>query len=267
VSPSWRDQLRIGLCPDRLLLAAYGRGFRPRLVKTETVAFEPSSQTPWAAPLAALPAAIARAGLRRPKVTVVLSNHFVRYAVLPWSAALRNDAAWQALARHHFAGVHGPASEGWAVRLSARSLRGARVAAAIDAALLDGLARAIGESGASFESAQPYLMAAFNRACRAVGKESCWLAVEEPGRLTLALLLDGSWRSVRSRRADGAWPDILPETLEREGAVLGLDQPCSRVLVCSERAADADLEGLQLRDLTLPIGEAPGHRALAMVMA
>ena len=88
MSPSWHDRLRIGLTPDRLLAAAYGRGMRPRLVKTETVALPSPGADPWSSAVVALPGMIATLGLRRPQVTVVLSNAFVRYAVLPWSAAL-----------------------------------------------------------------------------------------------------------------------------------------------------------------------------------
>lgn len=267
MSPSSRDRLRIGLCPDRVLLAAYTRGLRPALAKTETAAIDCSGETPWSATLNALPALIARAGLRRPEVTVVLSNHLVRYAILPWNAALRNDAAWQALARHRFESVHGSAAASWAVRLSRPSFRGARVAAAVDAELLERLERAILESGGTFESAQPYLMSAFNRVCRVIGRESCWLVVDEPGRLTLALMMGGSWHAVRSRRAEAAWPETLAETLERENALIGLDQPCAKVVLYTEHASDAALGNFELRDLTLPPGAALENRRHAMVLA
>jgi hypothetical protein len=268
VSPSWRDRLRVGLCPDRVLFAGYRRGLRPRLGKKQIVALDSPETSPWSAAVGALPALLASAALRKPQVTVVLSNHFVRYAVLPWNAALKTESAWLALARHRFASVHGPAAENWVVRLSGPSFRGARIAAATDGALLEALEKRIEESQAAFESAQPYLMAAFNRACRAIGKESCWLVVDEPGRLTLGLILEGSWHAVRSRRADGTWPETLGEILERESAVLGLEQPCTRVALYTERALDTDLSGdFHLRDLTLPAGSALADRQLAMVLA
>lgn len=266
MSPSWRDRLRIGLCPDRVLLAAYRRGMRPRLLKAEAVVLAAPDAPSWKAALDALPALIAGAGVHRPQITVVLSNHFVRYAVLPPNPALKNDETWQALARHRFASVHGPVADVWTVRLSRRSFGGTRVAAAIDTALLDGLERVIHESGAMFESAQPYLMAVFNRVCSAIGKDACWLMVEEPGRLTLALMIDGSWRVVRSRRADAAWPENLRETLERESAVAGLDQPCIEAVLCAMESPDRNFGDVRVRDLTLQSGAAGDHR-LAMILA
>jgi hypothetical protein len=266
VSPSWRDRLRIGLTPDRVLLAAYRRGLRPRLVKTEAVALPAPEADLWRAAVAALPGLIAGAALRRPQVTVVLSNAFVRYAVLPANAALKNEAAWSALARHRFSSVHGRAAEGWVIRLSRASFHGARVAAAVDKALMEALEARIGESGATFASAQPYLMAAFNRVCRAIGRESCWLVVEEPGRLTLAFMREGSWHAVRNRRADASWQETLPEMLERESAVLGLDETCTQAVLFSQDAFDATPGGWRVRDLTLPAGSAPADRRLAMVL-
>jgi hypothetical protein len=256
------------LCPDRVLLAGYRRGLRPRLAKKEIVALESPETDPWGAAVSALPRVLARAALRNPEVTVVLSNCFVRYAVLPWNAALKTEAAWLALARHRFASVHGPAAADWAVRLSGASSRGARIAAAVDRALLDALEKRIGESQATFESAQPYLMAAFNRVCGAIGKESRWLVVEEPGRLTLGLILNGSWHAVRSRRADGSRPEALDEILERESAVLGLEQPCTQVALYAEKPPDSGSRGaFTLRDHTLPAGCALADRQLAMVLA
>jgi hypothetical protein len=46
---------------------------------------------------------------------------------------------------------------------------------------------------------QPFLVAAFNRIRQTVGNGSCWIVVEEPGRLTLALLQRGAWVAIRSR--------------------------------------------------------------------
>jgi hypothetical protein len=81
---------------------------------------------------------------------------------------------------------------------------------------------------------QPFLVAAFNRIRRTIGNASCWIVVEEPGRLTLALIQRGAWVAIRSRRSDERWRLALPEMLERESAFLGLDRPCTRVIVCAQ---------------------------------
>jgi hypothetical protein len=81
---------------------------------------------------------------------------------------------------------------------------------------------------------QPFLVAAFNRIRKQVGNGSCWIVVEEPGRLTLSLIQRGQWVAIRTRRADKSWRNVLPEMLERESAFLGLSTPITRVIVCAQ---------------------------------
>ena len=45
---------------------------------------------------------------------------------------------------------------------------------------------------------------------------------------------------MRNRRIDAGWRDALPELLERETAFLGLEEPCTRVLVCAQGAFPED---------------------------
>lgn len=226
MSPLWRRRLRIGVCPDRLVLG--GKALR----------LEPAAGgAPWQAALAALPAALAGARRAPCEVTVILSNHFVRYALLPWNGALRGGDEWLALARHHFATVYGRAADPWSLRVAETAPRGARVASAVDPALLDALAPAVGAAGGTLVSIQPLLIAAFNRLRKRLGGSAgCWLVVAEPGRLVLALIEKGSWRALRARRADDNWQESLPEILERESAVLGLENARAQHVVHPEMA-------------------------------
>jgi len=264
----WRDHLRIGLGSKWLALAGYRRGLRPALAHKEIIAVD-SADGPvsWQATVAALPAALALIGRRRVDVTVVLSNHFVRYALLPWNAALKTDAEWLALARHRFSSVHGPAAEEWIIRISETGRGRPRIASAIDRALLTALEEQLC-GPASLVSVQPYLMAAFNRVRPLIGEASCWLVVEEPGRLTLALIRSGVWRAIRIRRKDDLWRMALPEILQRENALLTLEEPCTQVVVCTHVPVDNGMHGAyEVRDLTLAPGAAASERELAMAIA
>lgn len=264
-----RDRLRVGLCPDRLVLAGYRGGLRRRATRRDIVALEAARDpTPWRAAVAALSSALAPSRPAKPDVTVVLSNHFVRYALLPWNAALQTEAEWLALAAHRLGAVHGPAAAGWAIRVSETAPRGPRVASAVDQALLDALEPAIAASGSRLVSVQPYLMAAFNRMRSAIGNASCWLVVEEPGRLVLALVERGAWHAIRCRCADPGGRAMLPEILERESAVLALEQPCTQVAIHTHAALEAESHGaLRLRDLTLARSAPASDRPLAMALA
>ncbi len=258
-----RHRIRVGLAPERIVLAGYSGGLRPALARAEAVAIEPrAGSARWQAAVDALPALLAQPGC---SVTVILSSQLVRYAVLPWNAALKGEDDWLAYARHRLQAVHGGTIEDWDFRVCATAPHGPRLVSATDRALLEALEAAVAATGGRLESVQPYLMAAFNRAAPLPGDASFWLVIEEPGRLTLALVQDGSWRSVRSRRVDARWRHELPAILERESAALGLEQPCTEVALHAEALPeDGSAVELRLRDLVAAAGEE--RRTLAMVL-
>jgi len=146
---------------------------------------------------------------RRAAVTVVLSNHFVRYSLVPWNAALADAAEEEAYVRHHFTRIHGERAKSWRLRWSPEPGDAPRLASAVDAVLIDGLKSSI-TGKARLVSVQPYLMAAANRARHSVPAGGAWLVLAEPERACIALHDGGRWRSVHN--AKGPWLD----TLERE---------------------------------------------------
>lgn len=227
----WQAELRVGLCPGRLVLAA---GVRP-------VESNPVTE-------------LARVAQGR-KLSVVLSSHFVRYAVLPWSEALGSEEEWLAFARHTFSSVYGAAADSWHCRVSPAGREEPRLASAIDAALLESL-RALPRVA----SVQPYLMSAFNARRRLLEGKDGWLVVQEPGRLTLALVKGGRWRAARTRRAGSDWPQRLAEFFDREGAS-SEGGGSEAVFLYGEDAPPAGLGRYRVADITAP--KVP--RALAMV--
>lgn len=147
----------------------------------------------------------------RVDVTVVLSNHFVRYAVLPEHVGATTPDEELAVARFHFARIHGERAKAWEVRVSPEP-SGAQLACAIDAALLEGLKSALPRSGkARLVSVQPSLMAAYNRARGRIPREGAWLLLAERGRTCLARLAARGWASVHTGRETDA-----EELIERE---------------------------------------------------
>jgi hypothetical protein len=190
----------------------------------------------WRAAVEALPEILKMYQIR--EASVVLADHFARYALLPWSEAVKTREQWLGLARHRFSVLHGAAAALWEVKIAQTASRGPRLACAVDSELLEKLIAACSGAGVSLVSVQPFLVAAFNRIRAEVGNGSCWIVVEEPGRLTLALIQRGVWVAIRSRRCDERWRRVLPETLERESAFLGLEKPCTRVIVCAQGEFD-----------------------------
>ena len=191
------------------------------------------------------------------EASVVLADQFARYALLPHNDAVKSADQWLALARHRFGALHGAIAAEWEVKVTQTAPLGARLACAIDRELVESLVACFVGEGVRLISVQPFLVAAFNRIRKTVGNGSCWIVVEEPGRLTLALLQRGAWVAIRSRRSDDRWRVALPEILERESAFLGLDEPCTRVVVCAQGEFDPEMhdawraEAVSYRELAL----------------
>jgi len=244
VSLSWlkKKPLRIGVGAKRLMVS----GAKP---------LELAAGDGWRPALDALPE-ILKAHRGR-EAALVLADQFVRYALLPHNDAVKSPEQWLALARHRFGALHGAAAAAWEVKVTETAPFGPRLACAVDRELIEGLASILVTNQIRLVSVQPFLVAAFNRIRQTVGNGSCWIVVEEPGRLTLALIQRGAWVAIRARRSDPQWRKVLGEILERESAFLGLSQPVTRVIVCAQGEFDVELhsewraEALSYRELAL----------------
>jgi hypothetical protein len=240
VSLLWRSKkTRIGICADRILIS----GGKPVAV--------PHGQSP----LDALPEILA--ARKGQPVSIVLADSFVRYMLLAYNPALKTEDQWLAFARHRLSAVYGAQAAEWEVKLTATAPQGARLACALERTLIASIAEKCVAAHVDLVSVQPFLVAGFNQISDLAGAGSCWLVVEEPGRLTLAYLQRGAWIAVRSRRVDERWRVVLPEIIERESACLALSETCTRVIVCAQEAFDTGmheafrLDAVSYRELAL----------------
>jgi len=213
VSLSWGERIEVFLGPQGVRIARTHRGWRRRADPELVV--ETDGAPGWPAALEALARALPGVGAKRAEVRTVVSNHFVRYAVLPGIELLSSDEERLALARHQFQTIHGERVAGWRVALAEHGSRASNLAAALDAEMLDALVATLTAAGYVARSVEPLLAAAFN-ACRSeIGRGSAWLAVAEPGRLSVGHLDDQRWLDVRNARARGAPEAELAVLLEQ----------------------------------------------------
>ncbi len=135
-----------------------------------------------------------------------------------------------------------------------------RIATAVDAALIESLS-----ANPRVVSIQPYLMAAFNARWRAFGRQPAWFVLQEPGRVTLSLFENASWKLIRTRQTNGDWRESLADMLDRELAACG-GPDCERAFVSSEEELPARLGRYRIDDVTLPRGVSLNSRPRAMVL-
>lgn len=221
MSPWSRNRLQVVLQPERVALSRVAhpwtwRGRRGEAITQQWLSCAAGAKdAPWQPALAALSETLPAYAGERLAATLILSNRFVRYALVPWSADL-DETEEMALARHCFTRIHGEAAETWQIRLSPGPAGAPRLASALDPELLDAARAAFAGFGIELKSIQPYLMTAFNDFGPRRRGLSAWFAMVEPGNLCLALLLDGRWTRVRCLRIGADWREELVLALRRE---------------------------------------------------
>jgi hypothetical protein len=260
VSLLLRDEVRILFNPDRVAMERLGRGFHPAVVaRNETACAAPvNGEAPWVKALDGLETCLAGLGTDKIDAVVVLSNHFVRYALLPWSDQISDTNEEQAFIRHCFVQTYGEEARHWAFRLSPGGYGEAQVASAIDQGLLDGLERVMSAHGLRLVSLQPGFMTAFNQWRQRLLDPVAWFVVAEPGRLCLSLLQQGRWCSLKTVKVGNEWQQALKKLLEREFLVSESGTERGTVyLHAPDLNGETELPGWTVRHLGATPGVAP----------
>jgi len=253
-------RILIALAPDSLALLRVSGGVRPRVSEKRTLACDPAAGSqPWQGAVAALEQVAGETRDANAEVTVVLSNHFARFTLVPWSEGLGNAEEETAFVRYCFAKVHGERSKEWDLRLSPTPTGSTRIASAIDSSLVQALRAAFPAAArAKLVSVQPYLMSAFNRWRRDIKGERAWFLLVEPQRACLARLEGGRWSAVRNTRGNFDEPGQWAGLLDRERHRVGGDAASEGVYVHAPRngiAFPIEGEGWSFRSLALAPAE------------
>jgi hypothetical protein len=240
VSPSWRDRVSVFLAPGEVHLARHARGWKPAPGIGQTIECDKVADNAWQPALDALGRALSRLGWQGADARVTVSNHFVRYALVPSAAKLRGEIERAAAARHALRATYGERGDGWHVVLD-EALDGAAVAAAIEPALIEGLSSALHAAKLRPTAIEPFLATAFN-ACRgSIRREPAWIAAAEPGRVCVGYLDRGAWQLVRNERLRARLEDEFPAVLERCRLSAGVDAGAGRVLLVSREDPQVEL--------------------------
>ena len=232
------DRLLVALAPGELSWVRLTGMFKPQVRDQGTVAVAHGyGARAWDGAIAALRAQLAPWRNDRLAVRMVLSNHFVRYALVPYSKDIRGAEQERALALHHFAKVHGEASRGWDIRLSPARRGASRLASAVDSALIDAMKQSFPlDRRLRLASLQPLLMSVFNGGGVPVPQAGAWLIIAEPDRACLALLSGNTWHAVQNVKGHYADAEAWIGLVERERWRVALDTVPDTLLVHSPQA-------------------------------
>lgn len=256
----WGSEIRIALCADRLIVVRLVKRGGARVVDKALLAVEQVSEGPiWSAPVRALAEYLKAKAPGSAPVTVVLSNRFARYTLVPWYPELLSHAERLALTRHRFKEQYGEIARKWNVELSRGAYGDSAVACALDGELVKGVRLAAEQAGAKLISVQPYLVAAFNqfRSELATKSETRCFATVEPDTLCLAWFHNGQWQGVKTRRPHRECGQELRAALLEEVGGSALDAfPSVAHVFAPERNEPIALDvALRVNRLRLPARE------------
>jgi hypothetical protein len=118
VSLSWRERALVTLTPGEVSLLRFPRGGKAPAGRKSVACPPATGGAAWQGALEALRELLGHPNVRAADADVVISNHFVRYLVLPWNPGLAGEREELAFAATRFQQVYGEAARTWAVRLS-----------------------------------------------------------------------------------------------------------------------------------------------------
>lgn len=255
MSPSWRERVRIALSPHQVAMVRFSRGLTPRVIDRRCVPCpEGGGRANWAGAVDVLRDLLLHSNAYRGDATLILSNHFVRYMVLPWSVELFTEAEEMEFARTRFVQIYGLTARDWTIAMSPAPAGAGRLCAAVDQALIGAVAGAIAVSALRLVSVQPVLMAQFNQWRRRIGAGG-WLVTAERGRLLVAWIRGGRWRSVRARPLNGASVP-LAQVLGQERLLLSAGD-AQKIFLATLDDVTVETDGLRV-DRLLPAVPLPG---------
>jgi hypothetical protein len=251
--------------PERVVLARRtGWGRAPRL-QAHAECAAPTAK----AAILALTELLSRPDIGKGRLTIVLSNHFVQYVLLPWRAEVGLPSELAAYAGILFDETFGNEAGGREILVGRERSGSARIAAAMDSTLVYGLRNAVAASKLRLVSIQPYLSVAFDRVRRSVGSRDFMFVLAEPARSCVLVAIGGRWRSLRST-ATGAQPHELAHLIEREAQLAGLaDEGMPPVFVHvpgNDALKVPPCQGVTPRTLGLPHGADDPLLAMAMTV-
>lgn len=237
MSLSLTDYYCASIAPGSAALLRMRRGWRPAVVqKSLANGAANSAASPWLDELDLLEGLLSEAQRGLP-LNITISNHYMRYRLVPAPPLSMPAEGVQALMQHCFRETYGDVVDDWQIRANPMPDRGDAVACAVDRALMEGLKAAAGKSGLKLVSAQPYFMSGFNAVCRSInGAAACFVQAER-GRIMLGTMQDKDWLGLRAVAATPRWKEELPPHIEREILFAGWENATPAVFLYAPEAA------------------------------
>ncbi|HEY3299303.1 MAG TPA: hypothetical protein VGJ90_00880 [Methylophilaceae bacterium] len=177
----------IALATDGIAICESGK--TPKLLASANTRYESRAET-----INALKSVAGKINAKQ--VRFMISNHFVRYGVLPWQEGIVARQDWLALAQHDFRKRFGAVADQWQVRVSLSGYGKSVAISAIDQALLDDLQALAQTQQWQIASIEPLLVSILNSklSSKSDTAQNAWLVIAEPERVLLCETNQQEWQ-------------------------------------------------------------------------
>lgn len=235
-----REELRVVLCRDELQVVRLAskislKGRLYSLLEKQKISFEtnPDSVSLWVDALDKLESVLSAIENKPDFTSVVLANHFLRYAVVEGDKALKSEVEQVAFVKHRFGQLYGETANKWEIRIDQEYPGAPFIASAVDRDLIVELRELFKRVNLKLYSIQPGLMKAYNLSQSAFVDKNAWFVMYEHGNLCLTWLNDGHLSAVRTIKVGNEWQDKLTEIIERETYLSELDTSTKEIFLMS----------------------------------
>jgi hypothetical protein len=225
------DTLSIWMGPGRVRIARARAGIgRRRDASLKYGCSEPAPNVPlWQPAAYALEQLLAANPMRGAAATLTLSNHFVRFILVPASAGASRPIEHAAVARAAFHATHGPQAEHWKLSVSSVGNGHSSIAAAVDASLIETINGICASAEVRLNSIRPFFTEVFNASRSVLPTGDFWFAVAERDHVGVAFARAGDWELIRGRRTTGPIANDLQVLLDQARFADGVERPASNV--------------------------------------
>lgn len=236
MSLSLRDELRVVMNRDQIQLVRIGRkltlkGKAYQVIEKKSYPFVAAGKSGQDDALKALEAALSALTAKPAFAQLILSGHYVNYAMVELSQSLNNEAEELAYAKHCFSQLYGSTAEEWEFRLNHDHAGEQQIACAVNALFLQNIRALFARSKVKLASIQPSLMAAYNNCHSDLHDQDAWFVLYEDGRLCAGLVRQGHWFSVRTFNVADNWFENLNEILDREAFLSEMDISSDKIFL------------------------------------
>lgn len=257
MSRLWRDQIQVFLAPERVNIVRFLRGLK--LVQTAKVTML-CKRTPgmpvWQAALQQLEKNLSSAVGTELKIT--LSNHFVRYVILPPQAEISSPEEVKFYANFRIREIYAGRADSWVISISEWNPINGAICAAISRDLIKGIEEMAIRYQCKIKYIEPYLASVYDKWHKLLNGTRVYFAVIESGRMCIALLTGGTWHTIRNQQILHSVANEFLVALDQEAIFFGNKETVELVHVFAPEHPDLILpKDCGWRIVQLPIQQIP----------